>query len=94
MERGDIAALHGDMQREGATMAIFITLEPPTTPMINEAKSVGIYHHDLMERNYDAIQIVTVRDIIENHKTLDIPMSLEVLKEAQMKIAGNQLSFL
>jgi DNA modification methylase len=94
VKRGDIATLRGDMQRESAAMAVLITLEPPTTPMIREAKAVGLYHHDLMDRNYDAIQIVTIQDMIENGKVLDIPMSLEVLKEAQLKAAGNQLSML
>ncbi|MFC2066599.1 DNA methyltransferase [Chloroflexota bacterium] len=91
VKRSDIATLRGDMQRESAAMAVFITLEPPTAPMIGEAKSAGVYYHDLMDRNYDAIQIVTVEDIIEHGKVLDIPMSLEVLKSAQLKAAGNQL---
>ncbi len=91
VQRGDIATLRGDMQREGAAMAVLITLEPPTAPMIKEAKDAGLYHHDLMDRNYDAIQIVTIQDMIENGKVLDIPMSLEVLKAAQLKAAGNQL---
>ena len=79
--RHDIATLRGDMQREDAAMAVLITLEPPTAPMINEAKGAGFYHHDLMDRNYDAIQIVTIQDMIEHGKVLDIPMSLEVLKK-------------
>ncbi len=91
VKRGDIATLRGDMQREAAAMAVFITLEPPTTPMINEAKAAGFYHHDLMNRNYDAIQIVTIQDMIEHGEILDIPMSLEVLKAAQLKVSGNQL---
>ncbi|MDD4876099.1 MAG: DNA methyltransferase [Dehalococcoidales bacterium] len=94
VKRNDIATLRGDMQREEASMAVFITLEPPTVPMINEAKAAGFYHHDLMDRNYDAIQIVTIEDMIEHGKVLDIPMSHEVLKEAQLKAAGNQLSLL
>jgi site-specific DNA-methyltransferase (adenine-specific) len=94
VKRGDIATLRGDMQRESAAMAVLITLEPPTTPMVNEAKAAGPYHHDLMDRNYDAIQIVTIQDMVENGKVLDIPMSLEVLRAAQLKAAGNQLSLL
>lgn len=90
MTRHDIATLRGDKQREDAAMAILITLEQPTAPMISEAKGAGFYHHDLMDRNYDAIQIVTIQDMIEHGKVLDIPMSLEVLKEAQLKAAGNQ----
>ncbi len=88
VKRGDIATLRGDMQRELAAMAVLITLEQPTAPMINEAKGAGLYHHDLMDRNYDAIQIVTVKDMLENGKVLDIPMSHEVLKEARLKAIG------
>lgn len=91
VKRNDIATLRGDMQRESAAMAVFITLEPPTAPMVKEAKDAGFYHHDLMDRNYDAIQIMTIKDMIEHGKVLDIPMSLEVLKAAQLKASGNQL---
>ena len=81
--RGDIAKLHGDMLREGAALAVFVTLEPPTAPMKAEAKGVGTYYHDLMGRPYDKIQIVTVQEIVEAGERLEIPMSLEVLKKAQ-----------
>ncbi len=81
--RGDIAKLHGDMRREGAALAVFLTLEQPTAPMKAEAKGVGTYYHDLMGRNYDKIQIVTVQEIVERGERLEIPMSLEVLKKAQ-----------
>ena len=89
--RGDIAKLRGDMQRENAAMAVLITLQPATPSMTAEAKSAGLYHHDLMGRNYDAIQIVTIQEMIEGGKTLDIPMSLDVLRAAQLKALGNQL---
>jgi len=92
--RGDIAKLHSDMLREGAAMAVFITLEPPTGPMKGEAKGVGAYHHDLMGRNYDKIQIVTVQEIIEQGERLDIPMSLEVLKKAQSVTQSSQLQLM
>lgn len=91
VKRSDIATLHSDMQREGAAMSVFITLEPPTAPMIKEAKTVGLYHHDLMGRDYDAIEIVTIQDILEKHKILDIPMSLEVLATAQRAADSRQI---
>lgn len=93
--RGDVAKLRGDMGREGAALAVLITLEPPTAPMVAEAKAAGLYRHDLMGRNYDAIQIVTVQDMIEKGKVLDIPMSLEVLRQAERNAAaGEQLRLL
>jgi len=92
--RGDIAKLRGDMLREDAPRAVFITLEPSTKPMRDEAKGAGVYHHDLMQRNYDRIQIVTVQEIIEQERRLDIPLSLEVLKKAQAAVNDSQLQLL
>ena len=90
VKRGDIATLRGDMAREGAEMAVLITLEPPTGPMRAEAKAAGVYQHPLMQRNYDRIQIVTVQEIIEGNRRLELPMSLEVLKKAQVAARGNE----
>jgi len=80
--RGDIAKLRGDMTREGATLAVFITLEEPTAPMKAEAKDAGSYVHALMGRSYDVIQIVTVQEILDGRR-LEIPMTLEVSKRAK-----------
>ncbi len=93
VKRGDIATLRGDMDREKAAMAILITLEEPTAPMIREAKAAGTYYHDMMDRSYDKIQIVTVQDILESHKRLELPMSLEVLRAAQAARDDRQLGF-
>ncbi len=81
--RGDVAKLNNDRIREGAELAIFITLQPPTKGMKDEAIATGMYEHELMNRTYRRIQIVTVAEIVEQHKRLEIPMSLEVLKKAQ-----------
>lgn len=83
VERGDIATLRGDMGREKAALAVLITLEQPTPPMIAEAKAAGQYRHETMGRSYDCISIVTVREIVEDQKRLEIPMSLEVLASAK-----------
>lgn len=91
IDRGDIAKLRGDMQREDATLAIFITLEKPTGPMLKEAKAAGTYHHEMMNRQYDRIQIVTVREIIEQDRHLDVPTSIEVLKAARIAARGGQM---
>lgn len=91
VQRNDIATLNSDRQRETAEMAILITLEAPTKPMRDEAKGIGQYHHELMQRDYDKIQIVTVQEIIEQDKRLDIPLSLEVLRKAQAVKQDGQL---
>lgn len=90
VKRGDVATLRGDMEREQAALAVLITLEKPTHSMIEDAKAAGTYHHEMMNRSYDKIQIVTIKDIIEQDKRLDVPTSLEVFKAAR-GAAGNQL---
>jgi site-specific DNA-methyltransferase (adenine-specific) len=59
--------------------------------MIEDAKAAGTYHHEMMSRSYDRIQIVTVKEIIEQDKRLDVPTSLEVLKAARRAGKGSQL---
>jgi site-specific DNA-methyltransferase (adenine-specific) len=81
--RGDISKFNNDRAREEAELGIFLTLQPPTQGMKEEANATGFYEHKLMNRNYPRIQIVTIAEIIEQDKRLDIPMSLEVLKRAQ-----------
>jgi DNA modification methylase len=94
VNRGDIAKLHGDMEREGAALAFFITLEDATAPMRQEAKAVGQFRIEDMGRSYDRISIVTVRDLVEGNARLEIPMSLEVLKAAQRANDSTQLDLL
>ena len=91
VNRGDIATLRGDMAREKAELAILITLESPTGPMVKEAKSAGQYHHESMGRSYDQIAIVTIEEVLAGTR-LDIPMSLEVLKAAQRAVETDQMT--
>lgn len=88
--RGDIAKLRGDMEKSSSALGIFITLENPTKPMIETAKAAGLYHHKLMQRDYDRIQIVSIKDIIENNSRLNMPLSVEVLKEVSKAKIDNQ----
>ena len=94
VKRGDVATLHGDMIREGAALAVLITLEQPTKPMLSEAKSAGQYYHETMMKNYDRIRIVTVKGIVEDGERLEIPMNLEVLKAAQREATATQMPLL
>ena len=47
-----------------------------------------------MGRNYDKISIVTVQDIVENEKRLDIPMSVEVVAAAKRASETKQIDLL
>ena len=93
VKSGDIRDLIGTMTLENASIAIFITLENPTKDMIKTAKTAGFYQSKYMSQSCDKIQLVTVQDIIENQKRLNIRLSLEVLKSAekQKEVKVNQM---
>ena len=78
--RSTIATLKGDMQRERAELALLITMDEPTKPMLEEAKNAGVYEHALMGRSYDRIRIVTVREMIEQDARIDLPLSYDAVK--------------
>ncbi len=95
IKSGDIRDLQGTMTLEGAAMGIFITLKSPTKAMIKTAKTAGIYQSQFMSQSLDKISIVTIQEILEEKKRLDIKLIYEVLKSAekQKEIQGNQLKF-
>ncbi len=86
----DIRDLQGTITRENATLGIFITLQKPTKDMIKEAKEAGIYKSQYMSAPVDTIRIVTVQEIIEEQKRLDILLALEVLKSAEKQMEVKQ----
>ena len=93
VKRSDIATLNSDRIREGAELATLITLEEPSGPMVQEANVVGSYQSPLMGASVQRIQIVTVRQIIEQGRRLELPMSQVILKSAEIA-AAEQLTFL
>ena len=73
VNRGQIAALKGDMEREKAEIGVFITLRPPTEPMIQEALSAGLYSPDsLPDDDYPRVQILTIEQLL-NGAEADYP---------------------
>ena len=65
VQRSQIAALNSDRQREGAEMGVFITLEPPTAPMLREAASAGFYEpRHFPGRRFPRVQIRTVEELL------------------------------
>ena len=65
VNRGMVATLKGDMERENADIALFITLNEPTEPMRQEALSAGIYEPKRFpDKQYQRVQILTVGDLL------------------------------
>ena len=54
------------VDREKAKMGVFITLAPPTGPMIKEAATAGRYHTEYGE--YPKIQILTIEQLFEGRR--------------------------
>jgi DNA modification methylase len=94
VKSGDIRDLQGTMTLQQAAIGIFITLQPPTKDMIQTAKMAGIYQSRYMSQLVDKIQIVTVQEILEEKKRIDIRLMFEVLKSAekQRETQGTQIS--
>ena len=65
VRRDMIATLKGDMARENAEIGLFITLEAPTRPMIQEAAAAGIYTPgQFPNHDYPRVQILTIEDLL------------------------------
>jgi site-specific DNA-methyltransferase (adenine-specific) len=61
----DIRDLVGTIDREGAVIGVFITLEPPTKDMVTEALSAGVYQSLGWQNEYPRIQILTIEELLE-----------------------------
>ena len=65
VQRGQIATLRGDMEREDAEVGLFITLNPPTRPMVQEAAAAGLYTPERFpDHRYPRVQILTIEELL------------------------------
>ncbi|MEA5470973.1 DNA methyltransferase [Spirulina sp. 06S082] len=83
VKSGDIRELQGTMSLQQAEIGIFITLNQPTKDMLQTAKSAGIYQSRYMSQSIDKIQIISITEILEEKKRLDIRLAFDVLKSAE-----------
>ncbi|MEQ1607339.1 MAG: restriction endonuclease [Pyrinomonadaceae bacterium] len=77
------------IERENAAIGVFLTLEPPTKPMLTEAAEKGFYHSPGWNKDYPRLQILTVEDLL-NGKTVDLPPNLQTYKQAEKVVAENK----
>jgi DNA modification methylase len=69
-----IRDLKGVLDREKAEIGLFVTLEEPSGPMQLEATTAGVYTSALSGRDYPRIQILTIRELLEEHRKPDLPV--------------------
>ena len=72
---GQVRDLKGVVEREKASIGLFITLEAFTQPMHTEAVSAGFYHSDRWQKDYPKIQILTVEELLAGREPLLPPFS-------------------
>ncbi len=89
---GLIRDLKGAMEREKATIGVFITLNPATKPMRDEALSAGYYTPEALGKQHNAprIQIVTIEDLL-NAAQIQYPrLFISTFKQAPRKFKESQ----
>jgi DNA modification methylase len=69
--RGDIATLKGDMEREDAPMGVLITLNEPTSEMKKEAALAGEYQYSA-STSFPRIQLLSIKDWF-NGRNVSLP---------------------
>jgi site-specific DNA-methyltransferase (adenine-specific) len=73
VDSSQIRDLKGTIEREKAAIGLFITLEEPTRHMKEEAATAGFFHYGLLGRDYERIQIITIRELLEEHRRPELP---------------------
>jgi DNA modification methylase len=93
---GMIRDLIATVDREKAKIGVFLTLEDPTTRMLNEATAAGFYQPDMKfegnreARRYEKIQILTIEDLFGG-KRPHIPwVDPSVFKRAKRETSEKQ----
>ena len=74
--------LVGTLNREGAEMAMLVTLEPSTQPMRQEGIEAGTYHSEAWNRSFPRVQIVTIAELLAGQKA-DVPPMRATFERAQ-----------
>ena len=65
VNRGMVATLKGDMEREDAVIGICATLEAPSEPMRQEAIAAGFYEPESLPGNqFPKVQILTIEELL------------------------------
>ena len=85
--RGDLATLNSDRQREKAEFGFLICTSLPTKPMRDEIAAAGKYKHPLLDREDDRLQVITVAELFAPHNhRLNLPMArADAVKSAAAK---------
>ncbi|MEI6180706.1 MAG: DNA methyltransferase [Chloroflexales bacterium] len=87
VKSGDIRDLVGTVQREGAQIGVFLTLEEPSKDMVTEAASAGFYTSPGWGQNYPRVQILTIADLLHGAE-VKMPPPFGTFKQAPKAASG------
>jgi site-specific DNA-methyltransferase (adenine-specific) len=97
VKSGDIRDLRGvlDREKDSASIAVFITLEPPTAEMKKEAVSAGFYTSKAWQQTYPCLQILTIEDLLDGAEVKMPPVTGTFKQAGKVKKVDNatQLGF-
>ena len=68
----DVRALNHVREREGAEIALFISLEEPTPAMVKDAASAGFYA-SVAEKKYPRVQLLTIEGLLTGTQRAEHP---------------------
>ena len=69
VNRGQIATLKGDMEREEAPIGLFLTLERPTRSMLEEAATAAFYVPEhFPDVKFPRVQVFTIEDLLSGRR--------------------------
>jgi site-specific DNA-methyltransferase (adenine-specific) len=83
VKSGDMRDLAGTVEREGAAMGVFLTLEKPSADMQREAVSAGFYRSPGWQRDYPKIQILTIAQLLGDRAEVKMPPTSGPFKQAK-----------
>ena len=76
------------VEHTGAKMGLFITLAPPTKPMVTRAATAGFYKTEFGE--FPKIQILTIEELLQGKQPLMPPRNEAAFKKPKTEQTGKQ----
>jgi site-specific DNA-methyltransferase (adenine-specific) len=91
-QRNHIDQLRAVVDRERAQIGVFLTLEPPTKPMLAEAAAAGRYAPPGFEGDVPKVQIVTIEEAMRlRDRAVQVPLRRsDVFRKAAREEGGRQ----
>jgi site-specific DNA-methyltransferase (adenine-specific) len=85
-----IRDLKAVIEREKAVIGAFITLQPPTKPMIREALAAGFYAPEFLTPEHHApkVQIITIAELLAGGRLKYPRLLVSTFKKAERKYKG------